>query len=160
MPGRVHQHLQYGKGLSCGHTLLASQTTMQLSQVTSSTNQQARFPEHVFSVPDSDMHNCIQSLISCCPTVGAVTSCCPTVGAVTACQLLLTLILCIGCAGLETTADTAAELGPDRVQIIVDNLGGDKTAALAKKLGGSQTGQLVTDMGPGVSGALATVLVI
>jgi hypothetical protein len=53
-------------------------------------------------------------------------------------------------AGLETTADTAAELGPDRVQTIVDKLGGDKTAALAKKLGGPQTGELVTDMGPQV----------
>lgn len=54
-------------------------------------------------------------------------------------------------AGLETTADTAAELGPDTVQRIVDKLGSRKTAGLAKKLGGDQTGQLVTDMGPGVT---------
>lgn len=54
-------------------------------------------------------------------------------------------------AGLETTADTAAELGPDTVQRIVDKLGSRNTAGLAKKLGGDQTGQLVTDMGPGVT---------
>jgi hypothetical protein len=70
-------------------------------------------------------------------------------------EFIFTFLLCFLLwpthAGLPTTADTAAELGPDRVQTIVDKLGGDNTAALAKKLGGSQTGELVTDMGPQVT---------
>lgn len=62
-------------------------------------------------------------------------------------------LFCCSCSfpGLPTTADTAAVLGPDTVQRIVDTLGARKTAGLAQKLGGDDTGQLVTDMGPGVT---------
>jgi hypothetical protein len=50
----------------------------------------------------------------------------------------------VSALGLETTADTAAELGPDNVQGIVEALGARKTARLAMRLGGERTGALVS----------------
>jgi hypothetical protein len=49
--------------------------------------------------------------------------------------------------GIPTTADTAAELGPDTVQRIVDKLGSRKTAQLAKELGGAADAALTDTAG-------------
>jgi hypothetical protein len=44
---------------------------------------------------------------------------------------------------METTADTAAELGPGKTHSLVEGLSPEKTAGLASELGGGTTAELV-----------------